>query len=99
MKKKIEEQIILVKIHSRENAQAQLAQMLAEELKTGYIQGYEIETIEPKNIKWQIGEVFEGKIIKTFDGYDKQDDAERELERLNMGGYDGDYFLERIINQ
>lgn len=99
MSKKIEEHILLVKIQSKENARNQLAQMLADELKAGYIQGYEIESIEHENIKWQITEAYEGKIIETFDGADSQDDAEQELERLNTSDDDGDYFLERIINQ
>lgn len=99
MSKKIEEQILLITIQSRENARHQLAQMLTDELKAGYIQGYEIESIEPENIKWQITEAYERKIIETFYGADSQDDAERELERLNTSDDDGDYFLERIINQ
>lgn len=99
MTKKIEEHILLVKIQSKENARHQLAQMLADELKAGYIQGYEIETIEPENIKWQITEAYEEKIIETFDGEDSQDDAERELERLNETDDRGDYYLQRIINQ
>ena len=99
MTKKIEEHILLVKIQSKENARHQLAQMLAEEVKTGYIQGYEIETIEPENIKWQITEAYEEKIIETFDGADSQDDAERELERLSESDDKGDYYLQRIINQ
>lgn len=99
MTKKIEEHILLVKIQSKENARHQLAQMLADELKAGYIQGYEIETIEPENIKWQITEAYEEKIIETFDGADSQDDAERELERLSETDDGGDYYLQRIINQ
>jgi hypothetical protein len=96
---KVNKQIILLKIHSKENARKQLAQMLADELKAGYIAGYEIETIEPENIKWQISEAYEGKIIETFDGEDSQDDAEAELERLSESDDGGDYYLTRIINQ
>ena len=45
-KQATKEQVIIARIYSRENAQAQLSQMLRDELKSEHIQGYELETIK-----------------------------------------------------
>lgn len=91
--KKSKQQILLVKIYSREDAKSQLAQLLAEELKAEYIQGYEVEPIS--NIKYQISEAYQSKLIGD---YDDEDEANEEFERLQELGDGGDYFLEKIIS-
>ena len=86
------EQIFLVKISSRENAHAQLREVLAYELKGEYIQSFGIETLT--SVKWQITEAYSQKIVGD---YDDEEEARDAFEILETSGDGADYSLARTI--